>query len=80
MSKFETNEDLKSFGEFANTLHPLVFGDELVKLLDLIIRTILTHIHTPQNPMLAIPESDSLKEYTVEGALQNILSKNIRIN
>jgi hypothetical protein len=80
MAKFETNEDLKSFGDFAATLHPAVFGDELVKLLDLIIRVLLTHIHTPQNPMLAIPESDILKEYSVDGSLQNLLSKYIRIN
>ncbi len=80
LTKFEINEDLKSFGDFAGTLHPVVFGDELVKLLDLIIRVLLTHIHTAQNPMLPIPESDSLTEYSISGNLQNILSKHIRVN
>ena len=80
LAKFETNEELKSFGDFSNTLHPVVFGDELVKLLDLIIKVLLTHIHTSQNPLLPISESDQLKEYTVNGNLQNILSKFIRIN
>jgi len=80
LASFEKNEDLKSFGEFAGTLHPAVFGDELVKLLDLIIKVLLTHIHTPQNQMLPIPESKQLQEYTVDGSLQNLLSKYIRIN
>lgn len=77
---FETNEDLKSFGSIAQSLHPTVFGDELVKLLDLIIRTMLTHIHTPQSPMVPIPESAQLAQYTVTGKLQDLLSKHIRIN
>lgn len=80
LSQFEKNEDLKSFGDFAATLHPVVFGDELVKLLDLIIKLLLTHIHTPQNPLLATSESKSLQEYTVDGSLQNLLSKYIRVN
>lgn len=80
LANFEKNEELKSFGDFAGTLHPTVFGDELVKLLDLIIKVLLTHIHTSQNPLLPIPESQQLQEYTVDGALQNLLSKCIRIN
>lgn len=80
ISEFEKNNDLNSFGDFASTLHPMVFGDELVKLLDLIIRCLLKHIHTPQNPLLSIPESNILQEYTVDGNLQNILSKHLRIN
>jgi hypothetical protein len=80
LSKFEKNPDLESFGDFASTLHPAVFGDELVKLLDLIIRVLLTHIHTPQSPLTPIPDSTTLQEYTVDGSLQNILSKYIRIN
>lgn len=80
LAGFEKNEDLKSLGEFAATLHPAVFGDELVKLLDLIIRVLLTHTHTTQNPMLSIPDSKTLQEYTVDGSLQNLLSKYIRIN
>ncbi len=80
LAKFEKNDDLKSFGDFAASLHPTVYGDELIKLLDLIIRVLLNHIHTPQNPLLPIPESKDLQEYTVDGNLQNIISKHIRIN
>lgn len=80
LASFEKNEDLKSLGDFAGSLHPTVFGDELIKLLDLIIKVLLTHIHTSQNPMLPIPESKQLQEYTVDGALQNLISKYIRIN
>ena len=80
MAKFEKNDELLSFGDFASSLHPMVFGDELIKLLDLIIRVLLNHIHTPQNPLLSIPESKMLQEYTIDGSLQNILSKYIRVN
>lgn len=80
LAKFEKNDELLSFGDFASSLHPMVFGDELIKLLDLIIRVLLNHIHTPQNPLLSIPESKTLQEYTIDGSLQNILSKYIRIN
>lgn len=80
MEKFETNEFLKSFGDLANTLHPAVFGDELIKLLDIIIRVLLTHIHTPQNPLLPTPDSQTLQSYSVEGNLQNIISNVVRIN
>lgn len=80
LAKYEVNEELKSFGDFANTLHPTVFGDELVKLLNLIVVVLITHVHTPQNPLVPIPESKELQEYTVEGKLQNILSKFVRIN
>lgn len=80
LSKFEKNDELLSFGDFASSLHPMVFGDELIKLLDLIIRVLLNHIHTPQSALLSIPESKKLQEYTIDGSLQNILSKHIRIN
>lgn len=80
LSKFEVNENLKSFGNLADSLHPAVLGDELVKLLDLIIRVLLTHIHTPQNPLLPTPDSDALLGYTVQGELQNIISNVVRIN
>lgn len=80
ISGFETNEDLESFGELANTLHPAVFGDELIKLLDLIVRVMLNHIHTPQSPLVPFPESEELSAYTVEGALQDIISNHVRIN
>jgi hypothetical protein len=80
LAKFEVNENLKSFGNLADSLHPAVLGDELVKLLDLIIRVLLTHIHTPQNPLLPTPDSDTLLDYTVQGELQNIISNVVRIN
>jgi len=80
LAKFEINEDLKSFGELANTLHPAVFGDELIKLLDLMIRVVLNHIHTPQVSLVPTPESKELSTYTVEGELQRIISNHIRIN
>jgi hypothetical protein len=77
---FELNENLKSFGETANALHPAVFGDELIKLLDLIVRVLLNHIHTPQLPLVLSPESDELSAYSVKGDLQRIISNHIRIN
>jgi len=80
LKKFETNKDLESFGEVASTLHPAMFGDESVKLFDLIIRVLLNHIHTTQNPLLPTPESKELQDYTVSGKLQNIISNHVRIN
>jgi len=80
IANFEIDEDLKSFGETANALHPSVYGDELIKLLDLMIKVILNHIHTPHKPLVSIPESDDLTSYTVEGDLQRIISNHIRIN
>jgi hypothetical protein len=80
LSKFEINEDLESFGELADKLHPAVFGDELIKLLDLIIKVLLNHIHTPQLPLLSTPESDEVSSYTIDGNLQRIISNHIRIN
>ena len=80
LSNFEINEDLNSFGELADSLHPAVFGDELIKLLDLIVRVLLNHIHTPQKSLVPIPESDELSSYTVQGNLQRIISNHVRIN
>ncbi len=78
--QFEVNQDLQNFGDVANTLHPTVFGDELVKLLDLIIQFLRTHIHTPQNPPVTDSLMKKLEEYTVGGKLQDILSNHVRIN
>lgn len=77
---FEKNSDLKSFGAFADTLHPAVLGDENVRVIDLIIRLLLEHIHTPQMPLLENATSIELKKYTVDGLLQNLLSNHVRIN
>ena len=80
MKNFEINEDLKSFGKLADSLHPAIFGDESIKLFDLIIRFLLSHTHQPQNPPLNTSVSDEIKSYTVTGQLQNLLSNHIRIN
>ena len=80
LKNFEKNADLKSFGEFADTLHPAIFGDEVVRLFDIIIKLLLTHIHTPQMPLLTTALADELKKYTVDGYLQNLLSYHVRIN
>jgi len=74
------NEISKTIGELADKLHPLVFGDELIRLLNLIITYLLNHIHQPQNPPLSTSISDELKKYNIEGKLQNIISNQIRIN
>ncbi len=79
--KYEpANKDLEYLGKLANSLHPAVFGDELVKLLDLMIKIILNHIHTPQKPLVPNASSDELAGYTIEGKLQDLISKHFRIN
>lgn len=80
LKSFEVNDDLKSFGTFSDSLHPAVFGDESIKLLDLVIRILLNHIHTPQMPLLETELSNELKRYTVDGKLQDLISNHIRIN
>jgi hypothetical protein len=80
LKKFENNPDLESLGELAERLHPAVFGDELVKLIDLIIKYLLNHIHTPQSPPVPDPYSLALGEYTVQGKLQDICSMHVRLN
>lgn len=80
MQQFESSQDLQNFGDMALKLHPTVFGDELVKLLNYIIQFMRTHIHTPQNPPIPSPLLTQLEEYTIDGKLQDILSSHIRIN
>ncbi len=75
-----TNDDLKYLGELANSLHPTVFGDELIVLLDLLVRVTLNHIHTPHVKLVETDDSNALSEYTIEGKLQDIISKFVRIN
>ena len=77
---FEKNKDLKSFGTISDSLHPATFGDENIRVLDLIIRLLLEHIHTPQMPLLQTALSDELRKYTVDGWLQNLISNHVRIN
>jgi hypothetical protein len=80
LKTFETNNDLSSFGDLAGSLHPIMFGDEAVRLFDLIIRLLLNHIHNPQSPLLSTAISDELKKYTIDGWLQNLLSNHVRVN
>jgi len=80
IKSFEKNNDIKFFGDLADTLHPTVFGDELIKLLDLIVKILLNHIHTSQKPLIETPESKELKKYTVDGNLQDLISNILRIN
>jgi len=80
LSSVEAVDILKKWGVLADSLHPSTFGDETIKLLDLIIRYLLNHIHQPQNPPLNTAISDELQRYTLDGKLQNLLSNNVRIN
>ena len=80
LKDYEISDELRSLGDMADLLHPAVFGDELVKVLDLIIRFLISHVHQPQNPPIETSVSDSIKEYNVKGKLQNLLSNLIRIN
>lgn len=75
-----SNEALEYLGDLANSLHPVPFGDELVKLLDVLIRVMLNHIHHPQTELLETEDSNFLSEYTLEGRLQELLSNFVRIN
>jgi hypothetical protein len=96
-SNFEssTNPDLETYGETAKKLHPLVFGDELVKLLKIMIRFCLNHKHTPQDkPYGTVEEINLLKEYLgvdsnsedldsaqdINSKMTELLSKSVRTN
>lgn len=80
LKNIEKSKDLESFGELANSLHPSLYGDETIKLLDLIIRILLNHIHTPQKNLVSTADSKELEAYTLDGKLQNLLSNYVRIN
>ena len=79
-----TNKDnLERFGDIAATLHPLVFGDELVKLLKIIINFCITHKHTPQKPAETATKEETIREiseYLSDEKIQELLSKNVRTN
>jgi len=77
-----TNKDnLKRYGDIATQLHPLVLGDELIKLLKIMLNFMLTHVHTPQNPAVS-PANDiaQLSTYKDDSKIQEIVSKNVRTN
>lgn len=76
-----TNPELETYGETAKKLHPLVLGDELVKLLKIIIRFCLNHKHTPQEkPYATVEEIELLTEFLADENIQAILSKSVRTN
>lgn len=76
-----TNPELNVYGETAKKLHPLVLGDELVKLLKIIIRFCLNHKHTPQEkPYATVEEIELLTEFLADENIQAILSKSVRTN
>lgn len=81
------NENIFRFGKEAESLHPLVFGDELIKLISKIIVRLETHIHTPQKP--ALPDTAGLRQdllqYTIDengniNRLGELISKFVRTN
>jgi hypothetical protein len=74
------NDLLERWGELADSLHPSVYGDELLNLLDLMIRIILNHIHTPQESLVPTDDSRLLSQFTLDGRLQEIISNHVRIN
>jgi hypothetical protein len=80
VSDVEISTRLKDFGEIANSLHPTVFGDELIILLKLIIRFLITHIHTPQSPAIPNDLTPQLMQYLEGPKLQELLSNVVRIN
>lgn len=78
---YETaNENLEKIGELAQALHPSVFGDQLIHCLDLIIKLLLTHSHPLQSTLVKNALSKELSQYTIDGKLQDLLSKYVRIN
>lgn len=78
--EFTNNPRLKDYGEIAQTLHPSVFGDELIKLLRLILAYLVNHIHTPQKPPLTNPTSKELEPYLSGNKLSELVSNVVRIN
>ena len=80
-----TNPELEIYGELAKKLHPLVLGDELVKILKLIISFCLNHKYTPQQPAYASKTEQELIDLNAlldeEGInISAILSKSVRTN
>lgn len=75
----KTNPRIKDFGERAASLHPLMYGDEGIKLLKLILQFLLNHIHTPQNAPLKNNISSELEPY-LQGKLQDLITYTLRSN
>ncbi len=83
--ELKTNPALDTYGVLAKELHPLVLGDELVKVLKLIISFCLSHKHTPQQPPYASSTEQELIDLNAlldeDGInISTILSKSVRTN
>ena len=76
----ELSNRLADFGDLASTLHPSVFGDELLILLKLILKYLVTHRHTIQMPALPNATSEQLDPYINGNKLQDLISNVVRIN
>ena len=81
------NENIFKLGKEAESLHPMVFGDELIQLLSKIIIRLETHIHTPQKPALNDDAGlrQNLLQYTIDSQgninrLGDLISKLNRVN
>lgn len=74
-----TNPRLNEYGNLAKELHPLVLGDELVKVLKVLIRFCLNHKHTPQDTAYSPTEEIGiLNDFLSNENIQFILSKSVR--
>ena len=74
-----TNPRLNEYGNLAKELHPLVLGDELVKVLKILIRFCLNHKHTPQETAYAPTEEIGiLNDFLADENIEFILSKSVR--
>jgi len=81
------NQNIFKFGKEAESLHPMVFGDELIQLLSKIIIRLETHIHNPQKPALNDDAGlrQDLLQYTIDSQgginrLGDLISKLNRVN
>jgi predicted transcriptional regulator len=81
------NDNIFKLGKEAESLHPMVFGDELIQLLSKIIIRLETHIHTPQKPALNDDAGlrQNLLQYTIDSQgninrLGDLISKLNRVN
>jgi len=74
-----TNPILDNYGSTAKELHPLVLGDELVKVLKTLIKFCLNHKHTPQeNAYAPTEEIGILNDFLSDQNIEFILSKSVR--
>lgn len=81
------NDSIFKFGKEVESLHPMVFGDELIQLLSKIIIRLESHIHTPQKPALNDDAGlrQNLLQYTIDSQgninrLGDLISKLNRVN